>query len=199
MTRGIFLFYYEYMEKSVTKNKKNLSLVLICSVFTALFIFFGLILLNRQAIVLLGIKKDIHQELELLKTSQVSNKDNLNKQLVLLREELIKYKSQQEGRDQILGLATINQNQKIQNQATAGANMPVPTVSAVTEIKGIVQLKKNWQTADVFETPKASSKIVGQIIRDKIYFIFAKEDGWFKIDYKLSERGWVQASLIDEF
>lgn len=207
LTRGVFLFYHNYVEKIMVKdkikqekeNRLNIGVFLASFVFTVLFFVFSIAMFNRQSAIILGIKNDIQEDLQFLKVAQMSDKDNLNKQLVLLREELIKYKSQQEGRDQILGLATINKNQGVQNQPQESTKSASSTTSLPDEIKGIVQLKKNWQSADVFEAPKASSKIIGQIVPEKIYFIYAKEAGWYKVDYKISERGWVQASLIDQF
>jgi len=169
-------------------------LVRLISVIFVSVIFIGCFALFKQIEVLKAMKDELHRDLDYLKTSQISDRDDLNKQLTLLREELIKYKSQQEGRDQILGLTKLNQNQ------TGGTDLlPTPTIPLPVSIKGIIKLKKNWQTADVFQEAKASAKILSQLVQDKLYFVYeVGPAGWYKIEYNLNQQGWVQASLVDE-
>lgn len=162
-------------------------------IFLVVFILLGFIFLSRQI-------SSIHRDLGYFKNSQTSDKVDLGKQLALLREELIKYKNQQEGRDQILGLAALNKTAvPATSMSTDTAKIPSAAASALPSIKGIVQLKKNWETADVFQDPKASSKIIGQVVKDKLYYVYEIDAHWFKIDYKFNQLGWIQASLVDEF
>ena len=126
-------------------------------------------------------KMDLQQGLDRLVTSQISDRDDLKKQLTLLREELIKFKSQQEERPQILGEST-----------------STPAVQPPPDIKGIVKLKNNWKSTEVYQDMKASSKIIGQLIKDKLYFVYDEEPNWYKIEYDLGQYGWVQKSLVDE-
>lgn len=135
----------------------------------------------EQTKVLKAMKNDLHQGLDSLKSSQISDRDDLKKQLALLREELIRYKSQQETQTQVLGVSA-----------------PTPVVQAPADIKGIVKLKKNWQKAEVYQDMRASSKIIGQLIKDKLYFIYEENPDWYKIEYELSLHGWIQKSLVDE-
>lgn len=168
-----------------------------------LTIVFLVYLLFRQNSILKSIRNDLIKNLTYLKELQAVDKEELNKQLSLLREELIKYKSQQEGRDQILGLTKLNQAQTpilpTPNQfQTDDLNQSISTASDKITINGIVKLKKNWQSADVFLETKASSKIVGQIVKDKLYFVYETQPGWYKIEYQPNQHGWIQSSLVDE-
>lgn len=160
-------------------------------------------LLARQNFILKSMRDDLIKNLTYLKELQTIDKEELNKQLSLLREELIKYKSQQEGRDQILGLTKFNQAQTpilpTPSQSQIGdLNQPISTTSTQITINGIVKLKKNWQLADIFQEAKASSKIVGQIVKDKLYFVYETQPGWYRIEYKPNQHGWIQSSLVDE-
>ena len=181
-----------------TRYTKYLSIIVFNLSFIVVFSLGGFAFLSREITILREVEDELHRDLNYIKTSQTSDKNNLNKQLVLLREELIKYKSQQEGRDQILGLAAINQT-SIAATSSATARLPTPTPLAQNPIKGIVQLKNDWQTADVFQEAKASSKIIGQIVKDKLYFIYEINGAWYKIDYNLNLQGWIQSSVIDKF
>lgn len=135
----------------------------------------------EQTKVLKAMKNDLNKGLNSLKSSQVSDRDDLKKQLALLREELIKFKSQQEIRPQVLG-----------------ESAPTPSIQVPTEIKGIVKLKNNWQKAEVYQDMKASSRIIGQLVKDKLYFVYDEDPSWYKIEYDLGQHGWIQKSLVDE-
>lgn len=128
-----------------------------------------------------SMKKDLQQGLNKLVASQISDRDDLKKQLSLLREELIRFKTKQEIQPQVLG-----------------ESAPTPEVLAQADIKGIVKLKNNWQKAEVYQDMKASSRIVGQLVKDKLYFIYDEDPNWYKIEYDLGLRGWIQKSLVDE-
>ena len=160
-----------------------------------LTIVFLVYLLFRQNSILKSMRDDLIKNLTYLKELQTIDKEERNKQLSLLREELIKYKSQQEGRDQILGLTKFNQ---AQTPILPTPSQLMSTTSAQMTINGIVKLKKNWQLADVFQEVKASSKIIGQIVRDKLYFVYETQPGWYKIEYQPNQHGWIQSSLVDE-
>ncbi len=178
----------------IVRNKNFLLTFFFSFVFsTAIFVVGSNFI--EQTKVLKAMKNDLRQGLDGLKTSQMSDRDDLKKQLALLREELIRYKSQQEGRDQVLGLAKINQTQV----ETSINIFPSPTIQVpTTAIKGIVKLKNNWQKAEVYSDAKASSKIIGQLIKDKLYFVYDENSSWYKIEYDLSLQGWIQKSLVDE-
>lgn len=128
-----------------------------------------------------SMKNDLRKGLDRLVTSQISDRDDLKKQLALLREELIRFKSQQEIQPQVLG-----------------ESAPTPVIQAPADIKGIVKLKNNWQKAEVYQDMKASSRIIGQLIKDKLYFVYSEDTNWLKIEYDLGQYGWIQKSLVDE-
>lgn len=134
-----------------------------------------------------SMKKDLNQGFDRLTASQISDRDDLKKQLALLREELIRFKTQQEGQDQVLGLSKANFD-----------GMPTPTIQTPSDIKGIIKLKNNWPKAEVYQDMKASSKIIGQLIKDKLYFVYGEDPNWYKIEYDLGLHGWIQKSLVDE-
>lgn len=161
-----------------------------------------------QNINLSKFRYELTKNLDYFKQSQENERQELKNQLSLLREELIRYKSQQEGRDQILALS-LNQKQISEdklNQSGAVLNVSTPspslafnsTIPNQLSIKGIVKLKKNWEKADVYQDKRASTKIIGQIVKDKLYFVYEISPGWYQIEYQTGQWGWVQASLVDE-
>lgn len=134
-----------------------------------------------------SMKKDLRQGLDRLATSQISDRDDLKKQLALLREQLIRFKTQQGGQDQVLGLSKANLD-----------GIPTPTIQAQSDIKGIIKLKNNWSKAETYQEMKASSRIIGQLVKDKLYFVYDEDANWYKIEYDFGQYGWIQKSLVDE-
>lgn len=177
------------------------------------FFFFLMIVLLlviiRQNTELSKFRQELGKNLNYFRQSQESERQELKNQLSLLREELIRYKSQQEGRDQILALSLkqgrlpsdySNLSPAVLSTATVGSELiSTPSLTAnQLSIKGIVKLKKNWQKADVYEDKRASSKIIGEIVKDKLYFVYETMSGWYQIEFQTGRWGWVQASLVDE-
>lgn len=154
----------------------------------------------KQNMTLKMIQSDFKQSFDYFKNQQTAEKAELKNQLSLLREELIKYKSQQEGRDQMLALSlNKNQDSSFKNLINQADELTA-SISALNQssIKGILKLKNNWSKAEVYSEAKASSKILGEIYKDKLYFIYEKISGWYKIEYENGLYGWVQASLVEE-
>lgn len=124
-----------------------------------------------------------------------------------LREELIKYRAEQVGRDQILGLGSGSSNASdpyanlsmsldqalatIERQ-TGAVITPTPTPTRQAK------LKSGWKTVDAFEKPQASSKIIGQISEKLSYQILANQDNWYQLGLSANLSGWVQSQFIDE-
>lgn len=168
-----------------------------------------LLIIIRQNKELNKFRQELGKNLDYFKQSQENERQELRNQLSLLREELIRYKSQQEGRDQILALSLkqgqlpltdSNPSPMVLSTATIGSELAPSPSMAINQlsIKGIVKLKKNWQKADVYEDKKASSKIIGEIVKDKLYFVYKTVPGWYQIEYLTGRWGWIQASLVDE-
>jgi hypothetical protein len=176
--------------------------------YISFFIFSFLIyLLLRQNSTILSLKEEFTSNLNYFKNQQTNEREELKKQLSLLREELIRYKSQQEGRDQILAL-TLNKNQpENKNVLSAEDNLNnllkqsdqlTATIAAKAKVDGIVKLKKSWSRVEVYEDKKASSRILGYLVANKLYFIYERSPNWYKIEYDEGKWGWVQASLVEE-
>jgi hypothetical protein len=161
---------------------QSIVLILI-SIFASFAIFL------YQSSSLARIQNNIHSEFLSFKKSQATDKENLNRQLTVLREELIKYKLAEEKsgkttKEKVLG--------DVATSSGETGKRVVPTVI------GILQLKKSWSEIDVFAEDKASAKIVAQISQGKLYFMYEKKPGWILIDYSLNKFGWIQSSLVDE-
>lgn len=165
---------------NLIKNKNLLLTFFVSFIFSATILIIGSNFIE-QTKELKSMKNDLRKGLDQLVTSQISDRDDLKKQLSLLREELIRFKSKQEVQPQVLG-----------------ESAPTPAVQVQTDIKGIVKLKNNWQKAEAYQDMRASSKIIGQLIKDKLYFIYEEDPNWYKIEYDLGSYGWVQKSLVDE-
>jgi hypothetical protein len=164
-------------------------------------------LLLRQNSSLANLKEDFAKNLSYFKDQQTSEREDLKKQLALLREELIRYKSQQEGRDQILGL-TLTKNQTPEknaqptednfNNLIQQTDQLMATISAQTKIKGIVKLKNNWEKSDIYQSPKPSAMIIGTIVKDKLYFVYEIVGNWLKIEYQEGKFGYIPSNLVDQ-
>lgn len=141
---------------------------------------------------------ELQKELNSLKTSKTEDEIDIFKQLVSLREELVKYKSQQEGRDQILGLAT---NSSV-DEAISSLDKQLSNPSSAETLpiaQGIVKLLENsWEKVDVFEEARASSKIIGEAVTDKLYFIYDSKPNWYKIEITDDQFGWIQSQFVME-
>ncbi len=61
-----------------------------------------------------------------------------------------------------------------------------------------VSLKPSWTAVDVYETTKASSKIVGKIDTGKTYPITQRSQDWYQIKLDNGVSAWVQAQFVYE-
>lgn len=128
-----------------------------------------------------------------------------------LREELIKYRAEQVGRDQILGLGgssgssntsdpyadlsmSLDQALATIERQTNTLATPTPTPTPTKQAK----LKSGWKSVDAFEKPQASSKIIGQISTNQSYQILANQNNWYQLGLSANLSGWVQSQFIDE-
>jgi hypothetical protein len=180
----------DFLKKIVEKTPQIILVIIILVIY---FVF-------KQNLLLKEIQSNLKDNLNFFREQQLKEKEELKNQLALLREELIRYKAQQEGRDQMLS-SILGQNQKpINNQENYLKEIEqlTSTLSANIDIKGIVKLKKNWQQAEVYETNRASAKILGKIVQGKLYFVYDKAPNWYKIEYENGQWGWVQTSLVEE-
>lgn len=108
-----------------------------------------------------------------------------------LREEMVKYRAEQMGRDQTNLSSTLDQAiATIERQS--GAITPTPTSGRQA------RLKSGWKTVDAFEKPQASSKIIGQISGNQSYQILASQNNWYQLGLSADLSGWVQPQFIDE-
>ena len=133
-----------------------------------------------------------------------SSNDTVITALATLREELVKYRAEQTGRDQILGLMTNNASQEdgadpyADLSTTLDRALAVLTTPTPTPTGQLVKLKANWSTADAFEQPRASSKIIGQLIKNQSYLVKEKQTDWYLVQVNSSQTGWVSAQLLNE-
>jgi hypothetical protein len=72
------------------------------------------------------------------------------------------------------------------------------TLEATATTGDNITLKASWNTVDVFETTKASSRIVGKISSGKTYKIAQRGNGWYKINLDANTAAWVQAQFVYE-
>jgi hypothetical protein len=80
-----------------------------------------------------------------------------------------------------------------------GNDSPAPTLNA-SLIGGMVKISSSqYPRLDVFEKPKSSTKIIGSLIYDTIYFYRQKTDGWYQLDLDGGQTGWVQSQFLKEF
>ena len=140
-----------------------------------------------------------------------------------LRDEVIKYRAEQQGRDQILGLSTglnlptlTDPLQSLSNtlstleEATGEPTPTLPPTQTTSQTSanqqgtgahlGTVSLLegKSWTSVDAFDQAFASSKIVGQLVVRVSYPYYAKENGWYQVELSNGKRGWVQEQFVKE-
>ncbi len=117
-----------------------------------------------------------------------------------LREELVKYRAEQMGRDQIPGLTNSDIDfSSTLDRAIATIERQAGSMIAPTPTPGRqAKLKSGWNSVDAFEKPQASSKIIGQISASQSYQILADQNNWYQLGLSANLSGWVQSQFIDE-
>jgi len=183
-----------------TKDKTGLSkLLFLLLSFTFLFNLISLIVfvfvfrfsinnlllrysLENSRVKILG--EELKKEIEVYKNLRTANDIKIYQQLLALRSELAK--ARQEKEEKVLGA-------KESDSSKSGE---------ILTLLGMVRLKEGrWERIDVFSEPKASSRIIGELIDDglsPIYFYTQKQPDWFKIEYKDGKFGWVQSQFLEE-
>ncbi len=128
--------------------------------------------------------EELKKEIDFYKNLRTTNDIKIYQQLLALRSELAQ--ARQEKEEKVLG---------------ASDSSSLKSAEILT-LLGIVRLKEGrWERIDVFSEPKASSKIIGEVVNNKtspIYFYTQKQPDWFKIEYKDGKFGWVQAQFLEE-
>ncbi|MFZ2202667.1 MAG: SH3 domain-containing protein [Microgenomates group bacterium] len=162
-----------------------------------------LLLANRNVNRLAGETDAIKKTLQEIKDRPTKN-DEVTTALANLREELVRYRAEQVGRDQILGLST-SQNDAAAtdpyanlsmslDQALATLEKQLPTSSTTSQI----MLNPGWISIDAFEQPKAGSRIVGQLKKDITYTFTTKQTGWYQVTLENQGNVWVQSQFVYE-
>ena len=146
----------------------------------------------------------IKQSIQEIK-SQPNKNDEVISTLANLREELVRYRAEQVGRDQILGLSTTKTDS---NSTDPYANLSMSLDQALATLEKQlpstpttatnIMLNPGWISIDAYEQPKAGSKIIGQAKKDQIYSITAKQDGWYQIKLENTASAWVQSQFVYE-
>jgi hypothetical protein len=137
----------------------------------------------------------------------------VTQELRALREEVIKYRAEQRGRDQVLGITqpgmtvsdpldSLSQSLMTLEQitGTGSAQTETPEVPSNGAHLGTVTLldDKGWSSVDAFETPSSSAKSIGQLVIHVSYPFFEKKNGWYQVELASGKKGWVQAQYIRE-
>jgi len=142
----------------------------------------------------------LKSELGELKNEKKSGEEDVLEELAGLKEELMEYQAQQQGRDQILGLSNLNTSV---DKAISVLEGELPEDSAAKtqgKAMGMLRVKDDWIEVDVYKEAKASSRIIGTVEGDKIYFYDLKESGWYRVDLddEAKQKAWIQAQFIKE-
>lgn len=170
----------------------------------------NLVSLNRLLLTNQNVSR-LTSETEAVKNilQEIKDKPNKNEEvtsaLASLREEMVRYRAEQVGRDQILGLSTTNNTAGTdpyanlsmsidQALATIEKQLPRPTPATASQIK----LNSGWISIDAFEQPKAGSKIIGQVKKDQLYPFTTKQSGWYQIKLEDNVSAWVQSQFVYE-
>lgn len=193
----------------MTHQKQIFTLLafLALSSLASLFGLNRLLVANQRLNSLLVETTTIRQTIQGIK-DQPNKNDEVTTALAKLREELVAYRAEQVGRDQILGLSTNANSDKTDpsdpyanlsmsiDQALATIERQVPSNVSTTATN--IQLNPGWISIDAFEQPKAGSKIIGQANQNQLYSFTSKQDGWYQIKLENSISAWVQAQFVYE-
>jgi hypothetical protein len=147
------------------------------------------------------VKKELQEELRFYKEMRITNEAKLLQQLASLREELVKYKEDQEQKkvlgEETVNIAAIDQTLDTLEKYLAESKPSLPSSSQI--FQGIVRIKdQKWEKVEVYEESKASSKIIGYAEYGTLYFLSQKEDNWCQIELEEGQLGWIQAQFISE-
>lgn len=172
------------------------------------------------------LEKNLDQFSEKLDTLvKDGSSSTMTQELRSLRDEVIKYRAEQQGRDQVLGLTqygmTVNDpldslsnslttlEEMTGSSSSAGLPQPKPftvpasspaPVPADGTMHGTITLLKDkgWSSVDAFESPVASSKIIGQIVINVSYPFYDKQNNWYQAELASGKKGWIQAQFVKE-
>lgn len=139
----------------------------------------------------LKLEQEISDELKKIKEELKASSDDMKEQdkavleeLGALKEDILSFKKEFRGRDNILGFATTLPDLSSENSSISPA--------------GFIRIKDNaWQSVDVFEE-KNSSKVIGKAFYGKTYPYFLKEDNYYYVELSESTNGWIGSRFIEE-
>jgi len=186
-------------------NQQKLTLGLLA--FLALSLLGGLFGINRSLSKLSAETNSIKQTVAEIK-NQPNKNEEVSLALATLREELVKYRAEQVGRDQILGLSTsgntdtgsdqyANLSMSLDQALATLENQLRPTATP-TPAAPSVKLNQGWDKVDAHEQPKAGSQIVGQLKTGLAYPLVGKQSGWYQIKLENNALAWVQSQFVYE-
>jgi len=151
---------------------------------------------NSQIDHLNRLGEELEKELKFYKEARITGEGKLFQQLSGLKEELAKYKSQ----NQVLGEKDIqnkvNEAVAVLEEWLAGKEIATP---AGELLRGMVKINDSkWENLEVYAEPRASAKIIGKAKYGEIYFYTQKENNWYKIEFNEGKYGWAQAQFLEE-
>jgi len=151
---------------------------------------------NSQINHLNQLQEALEKELRFYKEARITGEGKLFQQLSGLKEELAKYKSQ----NQVLGEKDI---QDKVDEAVATLEEWLSRKEIATPagelLRGMVKINDSkWENLEVYAEPRASAKIIGRAKYGEIYFYTQKENNWYKIEFSEGKYGWVQAQFLEE-
>lgn len=123
--------------------------------------------------------EEIKKLVQALQSKEASSQPLL-KEIEAIKKELAEFKSDNNIKNEVLGL--------VPSSASAKESLP----------KFITINTKRWQTLDVFKDKKTSSSIIAQIKYGKNYPISAKESDWYRIMLPDGREGWVGGQYLKE-
>lgn len=179
--------------------------ILAISLLANLFGLNRLLIANRDLTRLVAETADIKQIVREIK-DQPNKNDEVSSALAKLREELVAYRAEQVGRDQILGLS--NSSAAPAEDPYANLTMSLDEALATIEKQihptatptpsSQIKLQSNWTSIDAYEQPKAGSRILGQIRAQIPYPFIAKQNGWYQVELENGALAWVQSQFVYE-
>ena len=105
--------------------------------------------------------------------------------------------------DVIGKLSTLKQTNVIKEDSALDGllspeNLALTLGAQTTATPSGITLKSQWNKTDVYESSKASSKIVGEIQKGQSYSMIEKNADWYKIQLNSKIVGWVSVQFVNE-
>lgn len=96
-------------------------------------------------------------------------------------------------------ISTLNNFKNTQVLGETTIIIPTPTSVPVLSGGGIIEVKAEIATANIYESPMNGTTVLGTKVANEILFYKKFENGWYEVNLiEQGKDGWIQAELVNE-